>query len=281
MNGSENGYAGALFFALISLGAILKIEDVAGGCTVGALCAIFAAISLRRALVKAAQAKEEDHQRMEIQFQQLRNKINETSSVNVTAMASVNDAAQLLQENLQTIRGNLVGLNNLTELAKNVESISLTVASLEENSSALNAEIEKLAGALESQKKFSSTEEFKKLLEIEDENKKILQTVLKFLQMIGQILKSPTYIKELEKINSSLEKINTRAAAFDALKSSVDDALKNFSELVKIDSELSKDFSATLDDISAKLETLKNSENPLTEEDINLLKKIVAKIEPK
>ena len=30
MNGSENCYAGALFFALISLGAILKVDDIFG-----------------------------------------------------------------------------------------------------------------------------------------------------------------------------------------------------------------------------------------------------------
>ena len=35
MNGSENAYAGAMFFALISLGAVLKIEDVMIGGAVG------------------------------------------------------------------------------------------------------------------------------------------------------------------------------------------------------------------------------------------------------
>ena len=50
MNGSENGYAGALFFALISLGAVLKIEDLVTGCAICAGGALLAAISLRRAL---------------------------------------------------------------------------------------------------------------------------------------------------------------------------------------------------------------------------------------
>ena len=113
MNGSENCYAGALFFALISLGAILKVDDVFGW-LIGAGCALLAAISLRRAMVKAAQAVEEDHQRMEIQFQQLRSKVIETSEANITAMNSVNDAAKLIQENMEVIRVRLAELDNLT-----------------------------------------------------------------------------------------------------------------------------------------------------------------------
>ena len=74
MNGSENGYAGALFFALISLCGAWQIGDIEG-LIFGGVGALFAAISLRMALNKSAQAAEEDHQRMEIQFQQLRSKI--------------------------------------------------------------------------------------------------------------------------------------------------------------------------------------------------------------
>ena len=68
MNGSENGYAGALFFALMSFGALLKFEEFIGW-FIGAGCAVLAAICLRMALIKSAQATEEDHQRMEIQLQ--------------------------------------------------------------------------------------------------------------------------------------------------------------------------------------------------------------------
>ncbi|MBR4904260.1 MAG: hypothetical protein IKZ53_06285 [Selenomonadaceae bacterium] len=63
MNGSENGYAGALFFALISLCGAWQIGDIEG-LIFGGVGALFAAISLRMALNKSAQAAEEDHQRM-------------------------------------------------------------------------------------------------------------------------------------------------------------------------------------------------------------------------
>ena len=309
MNGSENGYAGALFFALISLGTILKVDDVIG-LFVGAASALFAAVSLRRALVKSAQANEEDHQRIEIQLQQLRRKFSETSSINVAAMGTVNDAAELLQENLQVIRVRLAELDNLTELTRNTEGIRSALASLEENSSALhtileansstlNATLEKFLSAVTPQENSSDVqqiaqsfsalaEEVKLLNESAAANKQSLQTVLKLLQLVGQVLKNPAYSKSLDKINSSVETLAARSSDFVALKNSVDDAQKNLSELVRISSNISKNFSSTLDDLrldvaklSAKLEAMNSpTENraALTSQDISLLKKIAAKI---
>ena len=216
MNGSENGYAAALFFALVSLGALLKLDDEIG-LIVGAVFALLAAVNLRRALIKAAQANEEDHQRIEIQFQQLRSKFGETSSTNVEAMSSVSEAAQLLQENMQTIRVRLAELDNLTQLAKSAEDIRLTIAGMDENYSALNAELEKILLAVQAQAQEQAApdsetitvlaDELKKLNATEETNKASLQTVLKLLQLIGQMLKSPTYAKDLDKINASMEKL--------------------------------------------------------------------------
>ncbi|MBQ3727329.1 MAG: hypothetical protein II902_09735 [Selenomonadaceae bacterium] len=116
---SENGYAGALFFALMSLGALVKLENEF--ClAVGAVCAILAAISLRAAVIKSAQVVEENHQRIEIQFQQLRSKVNEASGVTVETMTSVNDAARIVQENVQEIRVRLAELDNLTQIAESL-----------------------------------------------------------------------------------------------------------------------------------------------------------------
>ena len=44
MNGSANGFAGALFFSLVAIGVILAIGDIIGW-GIGAVSAIFAAIS--------------------------------------------------------------------------------------------------------------------------------------------------------------------------------------------------------------------------------------------
>ena len=348
MNGSENWYAGAMFFALISLGALLKLDDIIG-LAVGAASAIFAAISLRRALAKSALAAEEDHQRMEIQLQQLRSKIMETSTVSVEAMSSVNEAmtsitetTHLLQDNLQVIRvrlaeldnltplaksaeeiqsriaeldnltslaksaveinaqlselnnltllvknsedinaqlvknaeevnAQLSELNNLTPLVKNVEAINEAISSMDENSSALNAELEKIAVALQAQEQAAPEllDELKKLNEAEKTNAENLQTVLKLLQVIGQMMKTPTYSKD-----------------FEALKTSSDATHKELSELVKINGELSKNFTTTIEDLTklnSRRDTTRKTpqiEEPpiLNEHDITMLKKIVAKI---
>ncbi|MBD3879669.1 MAG: hypothetical protein SR1Q5_08295 [Quinella sp. 1Q5] len=192
MNGSENCYAGALFFALISLGAILKVDDVFGW-LIGLGSALLAAISLRRAMVKAAQASEEDHQRMEIQFQQLRSKVIETSEANITAMNSVHDAAKLIQENMEVIRVRLAELDNLTQLTECAKDIQSSAASLEENSSALNMALEK---------------EFEMINTLTTANKESLQNILKLLRLIRQILENPAYVKDLEKINSTFAKLS-------------------------------------------------------------------------
>ena len=194
MNSSENGYAGAIFFALVSLGAIFRINDVFG-LFIGAGGAVLAAISLRLALIKSAQAVEENHQRMEVQFQQLRTKIIETSETTVAAMNSVNDAAKLAQDNLQVIRVRLAELDNLTQLAENLAEIKSTLANFEENFFALNLTLEK---------------ECEKLRAADEPNKESLQTVVKLLQAVEQLGK---------KIDSSIDTLNEHAAVLGDLKS--------------------------------------------------------------
>ncbi len=263
MNGSENGYASALFFTIVSLGALLKIDDVTSY-AIGAGAAILAAISLRNALVKSAQATEENHQRMEVQFQQLRTKIIESTSASTIAMTSLNDVTKLLQDNLKTIREHSTSLDNLINLVKDAKSITSLVASLEENSAALNVELEKISAAIQSQEKFSDSAELKKLIELEETNKANLQSVLKTLQSVSQMMKVPAYTKSFEQINSALEKLAAQKnpsytkelaeilsaiANLDALKISAVDANKNLAELVKLNGALSRSFTTTLDDL--------------------------------
>ena len=263
MIGIENSYASALFFTLLSLGALLKIDDVTSY-AIGAGAAILAAVSLRNALNKSAQATEENHQRMEVQFQQLRTKIIESSSASTTAMNSLNDVTKLLQDNLKTIREQSATLDNLINLVKSFKEINLTLASLEENSAALNIELEKISIAIQSQEKFSDSEGLKQLIALEETNKANLQSVLKILNFVAQIMKVPAYSKELAEINSTIEKlaalktptyskelseINSAIEKLDALKISADDANKNLSELVRISGALSRSFTTTLDDL--------------------------------
>lgn len=193
MNGSENGYAGALFLALISVGAFFKLDGEIGW-AVGIACGLTAAICLRRALIQSAQAAEEDIQRTEIQFQQLRTKVGEISSANFAAMTSFSDAAQVIQENLPVIRLRLAELDNLTQLNKNSETINSTLVKLEKISATI-------------------IEELKQLNALEEANKANLLTVLKLVQFIGQMLKNPAYAEDLQQIVSTLETLKEKIPA--------------------------------------------------------------------
>ena len=173
---------------------------------------------------------------------------------------------------------------NFTELAKNIESINLALVGLEENSFAVNTGLEKIFVAIQSQQKFTDSDEFKKLLEIEDTNKANIQTAMKILHVIAQTIRNTSYVNEFEKINVALERLGTRNEVFDELKISAVAAQKNLSELVKISGNLSKSFTMTLDDlrldmikISAKLEELNstiNKNKAAIEENSNSVKKL-------
>ena len=259
MNGSENGYAGALFFALISLGALLKLDDSVGW-IVGAICALLSAISLRRALIKAAQANEEDHQRIEIQFQQLRNKIAEITSSTATAIESVNDAAQLVQENMRLFSARLDEFDNLDRLIASVESVGTTLAALDENSSALNAEIEKFFVAFQEQDNSAAV-----TVELE----KIVASVGKLNSNLAEIVKRDKSV-DLAKIVSSVGKLDANLTALVKIS---DKSV----ELKKIAASMSK-LDASLTELVKRDKSSADKPSALDENDLSLLKEIVAKI---
>lgn len=293
MNGSENGYACAMFFGLISMCAALKIEEMIMG---GAICvggALLAAISLRRALNWTAQAAEEDHQRMEIQFQQLRAKINETSTASIEAMNSLSDVSQLLRDNLKIMREQSATMEDLISLIKNAESVNSLVASLEENSAAQNAALEKIFDAIQS-RELRNAESINSLIGSLEENSLAQNAAL---EKITVALRSNTdelkkfaaqshqisYAKDFEKINAAIEKLG-------ASENSA--ASKNLSALIKINDTLSKNLALILDNLrlevcrlSDRIETCnvapREDKTPLTAQDVDLLKKIVAKIDLK
>lgn len=282
MNGYENFYAGAFFFALMTFGALLKL-DATIGWTCGAVCAVAGAVCLRIALNKSAQAAEEDHQRMEIQFQQLRTKIIETSAATVEAMNSVNDAAQFVQENLPIIRVRLAELDSLSKLVETAEAIRSAVEVLDENFSALNVELEKISVAIREQGNSSAVaEELKNLTAIADANKSSLQTVTKLLQLVGQMLKNQPYDKDLNSINATLDKLIKTGA--DNRKADLQNIVKHLQLLEQ--TLKNRPYAKDLSSISATLNKLvevtadaaKPKESALTEQDLSLLKQIAAKI---
>ncbi len=251
MNGSENGFAGALFFSLVSLGAILKIDDIIG-LIVAVISAVAAATFLRRALTNAADAAEEDHQRIEIQFQQLRQKINEGYGTTAEAMSAVTETSNLLQENLQGIRSRLATLDNLSALSETIAAIGASIKSIEDSSASTEINVrrlgEKFSDVANSVEKNSETmnelsksfsADFQKLQEIGEENKSSLQTSVKLLGVVGQLLKVPAFAKDFEKISDSIDELGNKLQVIEELKKSFDAAQEETSELVRIAGEIS------------------------------------------
>lgn len=245
MNGSANGFAGALFFSLVAIGVILTVEDIIGW-GVGAISATFAALSLRHAFMQAAEAAEEDHQRMEIQFQQLRQKVGESSSSNSLAMRSISEVSETVQENLQDMRTKLAELENLQVIAETSSAMGAALKNIEDNSTLTEKYLQEVAEKLQSTsdeiKKLSETlsKNFETLCTLGETNKSSLQTGLKLMQVFGQILKSPAFAKDIGKLCESAEKIIEKTDSIDDVKKNLSESKSEISSLIKILEEISK-----------------------------------------
>ena len=251
MNGSENGFAGTLFFSLIAIGALLKLEEMLG-LTVAAICAVAAATCLRRAILQMEMATEDDHQRIEVQFQQLRQKINEGYSATTHAMNAITDVSETLQENLQGVTSRLEALDNLTALAETASAIGAAMKSVEDTNASTEINVrrlsEKLSDVANAVEKNSETinalsknmsADMEKLQTLGEDTKSIIQTGVKLVQVVGQMLKNPPFTKDLEKLETSLEGVSTKVDMLNELKKSLDASQKLTTELVRMLGELS------------------------------------------
>lgn len=234
MNGSANGFAGALFFSLVAVGMILAVEGVIGW-VVGAFSAIFAAVNLRRALIQSAEAAEEDHQRLEIQFQQLRRTVGESSSSNSFAMDSISEISGTVQENLHGMRSRLAALDNLQTIAETNSAMGAVLKNIEDNTKPNEKIFLELGEKME--KNFAIltklSDNIEKICAIEETSKTALTTNVKLLQALGQILKNPSFAKEIEKIS---EKINS----LDEMQKILSDTQEKLSALVTISIDMSE-----------------------------------------
>ena len=211
-----------------------------------------AAIFLRRGFIQAANAAEDDHQRIEIQFQQLRQKINEGYGATTDAMNAVTEVSNSLQENLQGIRSRLAALDNLTAIAETTSAVGASMKSLEDSSASTEINVrrlgEKFSDVANAVEKNSETvnelsknlsADFKKIQTSGDENKSSLQTAVKLLGVVGQLLKNPAFAKDIEKLQNSIDNIGTKIEILDELKNSFEENKTKISELIEIAGEIS------------------------------------------
>lgn len=276
MNGSANGFAGALFFSLVAVGIVLSLEGILSW-IIGIFSAMFAAVSLRKALVQMAEAAEEDHQRIEIQFQQLRRAVGDSSSSNSLAMDSISEISGTVQENLHGMRSRLATLDNLQTIAETNAAMGSVLKNIEDNTKSTKKFFAELGEKIE--KSFlimtKISENMEKISAAGEANKIALATNVKLLQALGQILKNPSFAKEVEKIS---EKINL----LDEIQKNLSESGESITALVKISAEMSQNnsklenFGIVSEKIVSSTENLTEMFNEVKKEISELTKKIEA-----
>ncbi len=259
MSSGANGFAGALFFALAAIGIVLSVEGVIGW-IISAVCAVGAAISLRQALMLTAEANEEDHQRIEIQFQQLRNKVSESSSASSMAMHSITETTDIVQENLDAIRSRLGGLDNLMVVAETTAAMGAALKSIEDNTRTTEKALQSISAGLDKNFEILNklSEDFNKHMEtlcsLGENNKTATQTGIKLMQVFGQILKSPGFAKDIGKLAESADILIKKSDSLDELKNILSESKIELSALSKAVENISNQNSAVIE-VSKTLET--------------------------
>ena len=264
---NENSTAGAVFFALMSIGALIKGDELIG-IGVGALCAIISAFFVKKSIMQSAMTQEENHQRLEIQFQQLRHKLGDGGSSNDDTIRAISNSSDRLEEELQVIRDKLDRLDPLIEIAESNAEIKTAMNTLAESSQSVQKVLQKLAENSEAEakllkvsvekmsdfnEKFNALEEnSKKLNELTETSQTTVQTGLKLMQVIGQMLKAPPFAKDLTQLSKSMDTLNEK---MDKL-----DSLDNLEKLNLLD-----DIKISMIETSEKLSNLKEMKDYISE----------------
>ena len=264
---NENSTAGAVFFALMSIGALIKGDELIG-IGLGALCAIISAFFIKKSIMQAAMEQEENHQRLEIQFQQLRHKLGDGGSSDEDTIRAITNGSDRLEEELQVIRDKLDRLDPLMEIAESNKYIKTAISALAESSQTVQEVLQKLAENSEAEtkllkvtvekmsgfeEKFTTLEEnSKKLNELTESSQTTVQTGLKLMQVIGQMLKAPPFAKDLTQLSKSMDTLNEK---MDKL-----DSLDNLEKLTMLD-----DIKTSITEAAEKLSDLKDMKDYISE----------------
>ena len=265
---NEDTMAGALFFALLSIATLLKLDElmeISGiGLAVSIICAIISAFFLKKSIMQSAITEEENHQRLEIQFQQLRHRIGEGGggSSNEETVKAIVRGSEGIEEELQVIRDKLETIENLTQIAESNEEIKTSIntlaATLQNPQDTTKALVNNSEAGLKLSKiiveKMSALDE--KLTHLEENSKKLIETTeagqttvqtgLKLLQVIGQMLKAPAFAKDLVQLSKSMETLNEKLNKLDKLEEL--DKLNTLQQL-----EALEEIKNTIIDVSEKL----------------------------
>ena len=231
MNGRETSAAAALFFSLLSIMSLLKLDELAGfgaGLGAAAVCALIAAFMMKKTIMQAALEAEDNHQRLEVQFQQLRSKMS-------------GEQIDLLEKQNRLIEGmskKLGGLENLDLHDPAGEEIKSLLESLVETQKYMTLELEKIPGRIDNRSeqahenldklikeiqavgdKFAIlAEQDEKLLEKLEGLHSVVATGVKIVQVMGQLMKNPPGTKDVAHVAEVIDGVNEKLEKLEALE---------------------------------------------------------------
>lgn len=247
MKGNENGFAGALFFSLVGIGTLLKVDDIIAGATAAAIFALLAAICLRISLTGIAAAEEKRYQQNSIHLSQLAQQISDGFVVTSSVMQNFSDTANILHESLHDIRAGLQEFSNFPDFSDTREAFGAILEGVEDNTGrtifALKEINDKIAATSEVMAKLPETlnENFAKLNAAVEENK------------IEPALKNLTIKEDMEKICATMTELLEKANEPDDFQKSAEEIQKEIAALSKIIVETAEK-SRAVSDSSLQLE---------------------------
>ena len=227
MNGRETSAAAALFFSLLSIGVLLKVEDLPIAVGGAAACALLAALMMKKMIMQTVSEAEDNYQRLEAQFQQLRSKLS-------------GEQINLLEKQNKLLEGmskKLGGEENAGQTNVSNE-IKAQLEALVEAQKYTTLEIEKIPARIDTQSEQAqeSTETLVKAMQnigekfviLSEQNERVLEkledmnsvvtTGVKIVQVMGQLMKNPPGLKEVAHMSDVLDSVNEKLEKLDALE---------------------------------------------------------------
>ena len=228
MNGRDTSAAAAVFLALMSIGLLLKLDDVIISCAGSAVCAMLSALMTKKALMQTSSEFEDVYQRLEAQIHQLRSRMG-------------GDQIEQLERQTRLLDGISNKINNFEGFERPEQSnddLKAAIEQLIEAQKALPTELEKISARLEEQieqskanaeaitEKLSGTgEKFEeladqsaKLAEKLDSLNSVVTTGVKLVQVMGQLMKAPPVAKDITHLAETVDGVSEKLMAVEKLE---------------------------------------------------------------
>ena len=228
MNGRDTSAAMAMFFALLSIGLLLKLDDVMMSCSGAACCAMISAFMVKKAIMQTSSEFEDIYQRIEAQIHQLRSRLG-------------GEQNKELEHQTRLLDGISNKINNLGEHDQNTQlgdELKAVFEQLIEAQKALPSEFEKISARLDDQIEQSRTntesitkevsgvnekftdlsEQNAKLLESLEGLQSVITTGVKLVQVMGQLMKTPPVAKDISHLSETVDGVNEKLMAVEKLE---------------------------------------------------------------